>query len=153
MQRMSFLNAVVIADPVNFGIICALALISSTYTFAWYWNFLSSLSATVTIAACAPVRETTMACMRSVRTDFFELKDFNKMFKASPGWKKAPNTPNALVETEYKRNLIDAKLKYIRETTLPSQQKRKVSGDTAEVERLLTVLLTINSNPNHSRHR
>jgi hypothetical protein len=34
---------------------------------------------------------------------------------------------------------IDAKLKYIRETTLPSQQKRKVSGDTSEVERLLTV--------------
>jgi hypothetical protein len=56
------------------------------------------------------------------------------------GWKKAPDTKNALVKTEYKGNLIDAKLKYIREATLPSQKKRKVSGDTTEVERVLTVL-------------
>jgi len=34
----------------------------------------------------------------------------------------------------------DAILKFIQETTLPSQKRRKLSGDEAEVERLLTVL-------------
>jgi hypothetical protein len=65
-----------------------------------------------------------------------DFKDFKRMFKTSLGWKKAPDTKNALVKTEYKRNLLDAKLNYIQETTLPLQKKRKVSGDTEEVERL-----------------
>jgi hypothetical protein len=51
-----------------------------------------------------------------------------------------PRHQECLVKTEHKDNLIDAKLKYIREATLLSQKKRKVSGDTTEVERMLTVL-------------
>ena len=44
------------------------------------------------------------------------------------------------MKSEHRRNIIDAKLKYTRETALPSQKKRHISGDAGAVERLLTVL-------------
>jgi len=58
------------------------------------------------------------------------------LFKASPEWKKAPHTKNALVKAEHKRKMRDAILKFIHEMTLPSQRLREVSGDGAEAERL-----------------
>ncbi len=57
------------------------------------------------------------------------------MFKES--WKrKTPTTGKA----EYKRELLEAKLRHIQVTTWPSQTKGKVSGAGGEEERLLTVL-------------
>ncbi len=62
-------------------------------------------------------------------------KKFNSMFKKS--WKrKAPTTGKA----EYKRELLEAKLRHIQVTPWPSQAKGKVSGVDGEEERLLTVL-------------
>ena len=71
------------------------------------------------------------------RTDF---KDFNRLLKKSPGWSVTPANKDALVKSEHRRKIIDAKLKYIRKTALPSQKKRQISGDAGEVERLMTVL-------------
>ena len=60
---------------------------------------------------------------------------FNSMFKES--WKrKAPTSGKA----EYKRELLEAKLRHIQVSTWPSQTKWKVSGVGGEEESLLTVL-------------
>ena len=57
------------------------------------------------------------------------------MFKES--WKrKAPTSGKA----EYKRELLETKLRHIQVSTWPSQTKWKVSGVGGEEERLLTVL-------------
>ena len=69
-----------------------------------------------------------------------DFKDFNRMFKECTGWKTVPPHIDALVKSEHRRNIIDVKLKYIRETSWSSQKKRKVNGDAGEVEGLLTVL-------------
>jgi hypothetical protein len=66
--------------------------------------------------------------------------DINSLFKKSPWWQKASITTDALVKSEHKRKIANAKMKYIRDTTLKSQTKGGISGDPGEVERLLTVL-------------
>ena len=64
-----------------------------------------------------------------------EWNKFNSMFKES--WKrKAPTSGKA----EYKRELLETKLRHIQVSTRPSQTKGKVSGVGGEEERLMTVL-------------
>jgi hypothetical protein len=50
--------------------------------------------------------------------------DINSLFKKSPGWEKASITTDALVKSEHKRKIASAKMKYIRDTTLKSQNER-----------------------------
>jgi hypothetical protein len=44
------------------------------------------------------------------------------------------------MKLEYKRNLLEAKMKYILQTSWPSQKRRAVSDIGDEEERLLTLL-------------
>ena len=68
-----------------------------------------------------------------------DYKTFNRLFKKFWG-KKSPKTQDEAVMAKYKREPLEAKLKYIQQTSLPSQGKRKVSGIApGEEERLLTV--------------
>ena len=69
-----------------------------------------------------------------------DYKDISSLFKKSGGWEKAPDTKNLLVRSRHQEKIANAKMAYIQKTPLKSQRKRKVSDDTGEMERLLTVL-------------
>jgi len=69
-----------------------------------------------------------------------DQKDMNRLFKQSSGWEKAPDTKNLLARSRHQEKIENARMEYIQKTPLKSQMKRKVSTDTGEMERLLTVL-------------
>ena len=69
-----------------------------------------------------------------------DFKDFNRMFKESNGFENAPKTDNAVVKAEHKRKQLNARMKFVESTILPSQMKRKVFDTATELEILMTVL-------------
>jgi hypothetical protein len=69
-----------------------------------------------------------------------DFKDFNRLFKQSGGWEKAPHTRDPVQKAAHKTKHLQATMKFIKEHPLPSQKKRKVVGQKGEEERLLTVL-------------
>ena len=69
-----------------------------------------------------------------------DRKDKNSLFKQSSGRENAPDTKNLLARSRQKAKIENARMEYIQKTPLKSQMKRKVSTDTGEMERLLTVL-------------
>jgi hypothetical protein len=69
-----------------------------------------------------------------------DFKDFNRLFKQSGGWEKAPVTKDPVKKAAHKTKHLLLTMKFIEEHPLPSQKKRKVEGKKGEEERLLTVL-------------
>jgi hypothetical protein len=69
-----------------------------------------------------------------------DYKDLNRLWKDSRGYEKAPHTPNPLKKADHKKKQLEATMKFIQETPLPSQRKRKVLSKEGETERLLTLL-------------
>ena len=69
-----------------------------------------------------------------------DYTDFNRLFKASEGYEKVPNTKNEVVKAEHKVKQRKARMEFVGNTILPSQLKKKVSGTAAELEILQTVL-------------
>jgi hypothetical protein len=69
-----------------------------------------------------------------------DYKDFNRLFKKSGGYEKAPVTMDPALKAVHKAKHLQEIMKFIKEHPLPSQKKRKVVGKKGEEERLLTVL-------------
>jgi hypothetical protein len=69
-----------------------------------------------------------------------DFKDFNRLFKDSGGYEKAPDTKDPEKQADHKKKQLEESMKFIEQHPLPSQKKRKVLGKEGEEERLLTVL-------------
>ncbi len=69
-----------------------------------------------------------------------DFKDFNRLFKDSGRYEKAPITKDLVKQAEHKKKQLEETMKFLEQHPLPSQKKRKVLGKEGEEERLLTVL-------------
>ncbi len=101
---------------------------------SWFEGILTHLS---TVGAGPNPRSKALTALGISTKDNF--RTFRRKFKKSWG-KKTPRTADERVKVEYKRNLLEAKMKYILQMSWPSQKKRGVSDIGDEEERLLTLL-------------
>jgi len=69
-----------------------------------------------------------------------DYQTFNRLFKESEGYELAPKTRSEVLKRDHKVKQRNARMEFLGKTILPSQSKRKVSGTSAELEILQTVL-------------
>jgi hypothetical protein len=100
----------------------------------WFESTLSDLEKVTGPTA----RGDALRALGILRLEYY--RDFNRLFKKSAGWEKAPRAEDPALRAAHKAKHLQETMKFIKEHPLPSQKKRKVVGKKGEEERLLTVL-------------